>query len=102
MPPQSYRLEPLPGYAPAIGRLVGILLFARHTTLAAVVDLSVAELDHLQDSASNWAQTGAACFATSRSSTTSASSTRHDASPSTTSPPAMMSGWSGHSLRPLR
>ena len=53
MPPPSYRLEPLPGYAPTIGRLVGILLYARHTTLAAVQGLSVAELDHLHDDSSN-------------------------------------------------
>jgi uncharacterized damage-inducible protein DinB len=53
MPPPSYRLEPLPGYAPTIGRLVGILLYARHTTLAAVDGLSTAELDHLQDESSN-------------------------------------------------
>jgi len=49
----SYRIEPLPGYAPIIGRLVGILLYARHTTLAAVEGLSTAELDHLQDDRSN-------------------------------------------------
>ena len=49
----SFRLEPLPGYAPTIGRLVGILLYARQTTLAAVEGLSVAELDHLHDDASN-------------------------------------------------
>src|SRR6058998_1255665 len=51
--PASYRLEPLPGYAPTIGRLVGILLYARQTTLAAVEGLSIAELDHLHDSSSN-------------------------------------------------
>lgn len=49
----SLRLEPLPGYSPTIGRLVGILLYARHTTLAAVNGLSIAELDHLQDDHSN-------------------------------------------------
>ncbi len=53
MPSPSYRLEPLPGYAPTIGRLVGILPYARHTTLAAVQGLSVAELDHLHDDSSN-------------------------------------------------
>jgi uncharacterized damage-inducible protein DinB len=53
MPLPSYRLEPLPGYAPTIGRLVGILLYARQTTLAAVAGLSIAQLDHLQDHASN-------------------------------------------------
>jgi uncharacterized damage-inducible protein DinB len=53
MSPPTFRLEPLPGYAPNIGRLVGILLYARQTTLAAVEGLSVAELDHLQDDSSN-------------------------------------------------
>src|SRR5437867_1681142 len=49
----SFRIEPLPGYAPTIGRLVGILLYARKTTLAAVEGLSTAELDYLQDDSSN-------------------------------------------------
>ena len=53
MPSSSYRLELLPGYAPTIGRLVGILLYTRHTTLAAVEGLSIPELDHLQDDSSN-------------------------------------------------
>ena len=53
MPTPSFRLEPLPGYTPNIGRLVGILLYARQTTLAAVEGLSIAELDHLQDGSSN-------------------------------------------------
>jgi uncharacterized damage-inducible protein DinB len=53
MPSPSFRLEPLPGYTPTIGRLVGILLYARRTTLAAVERLSIAELDHLQDGSSN-------------------------------------------------
>lgn len=53
MPSPSYRIEPLPGYTPAIGRLVGMLLYARNTTLAAVDGLSTAELDHLQDGGSN-------------------------------------------------
>jgi uncharacterized damage-inducible protein DinB len=53
MSPPSYRLEPLPGYTPNIGRLVGILLYARQTTLAAVERLSIAELDHQQDASSN-------------------------------------------------
>jgi uncharacterized damage-inducible protein DinB len=53
MPSPSFRIEPLPGYAPTIGRLVGILLYARTTTLAAVEGLSTAELDHLQDGSSN-------------------------------------------------
>jgi uncharacterized damage-inducible protein DinB len=53
MPTPSYRLEPLPGYSPTIGRLVGILLYARQTTLKVVEGLSIADLDHLQDGASN-------------------------------------------------
>lgn len=53
MPPPAFRLEPLPGYAPTIGRLVGILAYARQTTLRAVEGLTIAELDHLQDGASN-------------------------------------------------
>ena len=43
----------LPGYTPTIGRLVGILLYARETTMAAVEGLSAAELDYLQDCSSN-------------------------------------------------
>lgn len=50
MPP-SFRIEPLPGYTPTIGRLVGMLTYARKTTLDAVDGLSMAELDHLQDGA---------------------------------------------------
>ena len=49
----SYRIEPLPGYTPTIGRLVGMLRYARKTTLAAVEGLSIAQLDHLHDDASN-------------------------------------------------
>jgi uncharacterized damage-inducible protein DinB len=53
MPSPSYRLEALPGYAPMISRVVGMLSFARHTTVAAVEGLGIAELDHLHDDASN-------------------------------------------------
>jgi uncharacterized damage-inducible protein DinB len=53
VPTRSIRLEPLPGYTPTIGRLVGILLYARQTTLTAIEGLSIADLDHLQDDASN-------------------------------------------------
>lgn len=49
----SYRIEPLPGYTPTIGRLVGMLRYARKPTLAAVEGLSIAQLDHLYDDASN-------------------------------------------------
>jgi uncharacterized damage-inducible protein DinB len=47
------RIEPLPGYAPTIGRLVGMLAYARHTLLAAVRDLDRAQLDHLHDAECN-------------------------------------------------
>jgi uncharacterized damage-inducible protein DinB len=47
------RIEPLPGYTPAIGRLIGILTYARSTTLAAVEGMTLPELDHLHDAASN-------------------------------------------------
>ena len=53
LPSRSVRLEPLPGYTPTIGRLVGILTYARHTTLTAVEGLSAADLDHLHDDSSN-------------------------------------------------
>ena len=41
------------GFTPQIGRLVGMMRYARRTTLGAVEGLTVAELDHLQDPASN-------------------------------------------------
>jgi uncharacterized damage-inducible protein DinB len=47
------RIEPLPGYSPAVGRLVGILLYARATTIAAVDRLTLTELDHQHDDRSN-------------------------------------------------
>jgi uncharacterized damage-inducible protein DinB len=53
MPSRSLRLEPLPGYTPTIGRLVGILGYARQTTLIAVEGMSIADLEHLHDDASN-------------------------------------------------
>jgi uncharacterized damage-inducible protein DinB len=49
----SGRIDPVPGYAPAIGRLVAMLAAARATTLEAVEGLSVAGLDHLHDARSN-------------------------------------------------
>ena len=51
--PEPLRIEPLPGFTPAIGRLVGMLTYARSTTLAAVEGMTLAELDHLHDAASN-------------------------------------------------
>lgn len=53
MQPLSPRIEPLAGYSPLIGRLVGMLTYARATTLAAVRGLTPAELDHLHDPQSN-------------------------------------------------
>jgi uncharacterized damage-inducible protein DinB len=47
------RIESLSGYSPVVGRLVGMLLYARATTLAAVDGLTLAELDHLHDDRSN-------------------------------------------------
>ena len=51
--PSPLRIEPIPGYSPTIGRLVGMLTYARSTTLAAVEGLTMAELDRLHDAASN-------------------------------------------------
>jgi uncharacterized damage-inducible protein DinB len=49
----SLTITPLPGFAPTIGRLVGMLSYARLTLLRAVEGLSLDELDHLHDAASN-------------------------------------------------
>lgn len=51
--PSPLRIEPLSGYSPTIGRLVGMLTYARSTTLAAVDGLTQPELDHLHDAGSN-------------------------------------------------
>jgi uncharacterized damage-inducible protein DinB len=53
MQPTPLRIEPITGYSPTIGRLVGMLTYARSTTLAAVDGLTLAELDQLHDAASN-------------------------------------------------
>jgi uncharacterized damage-inducible protein DinB len=47
------RIEPLPGYTPTIGRLVGMLTYSRGTVLSAVEGLSRGALDHLHDARSN-------------------------------------------------
>jgi uncharacterized damage-inducible protein DinB len=47
------RIEPIPGFAPTIGRLVCILTHSRNTLTAAVHGLSCYELDHLHDDKSN-------------------------------------------------
>jgi uncharacterized damage-inducible protein DinB len=51
LPP--YRILPLAGYTPTIGRLVAMLSYARHTTLDAVDGLTREQLDHLHDERSN-------------------------------------------------
>jgi uncharacterized damage-inducible protein DinB len=53
MHPSPLRIEPIPGYTPAIGRLIGMLTYARSTTIAAAEGLTLAELDHLHDAQSN-------------------------------------------------
>jgi uncharacterized damage-inducible protein DinB len=53
MTPSPLRIESIPGYTPSIGRLVGMLTYARSTTFAAVEGLTLEELDHLQDPRSN-------------------------------------------------
>ncbi|HKW48086.1 MAG TPA: DinB family protein [Gemmatimonadaceae bacterium] len=49
----SFVIGPTPGYSPGIGRLVGMMTYARWTTLRAVEELTTAQLDHLHDSSSN-------------------------------------------------
>jgi uncharacterized damage-inducible protein DinB len=51
--PSPLRIEPIAGYSPTIGRLVGMLTYARSTTFAAVEGLTTADLDHLHDPESN-------------------------------------------------
>ena len=51
--PEPLRIEPLPGFTPAIGRLIGMLTYARSTTIAAVEGLTLPGLDHLHDDRSN-------------------------------------------------
>jgi hypothetical protein len=47
----SLRIAPLPGFTPTIGRLVGMMTYARQTLLAAVAGLTRDELDRLHDGA---------------------------------------------------
>lgn len=49
----EYLVEPKPGYAPAIGRLVSMLAYARATTLMAVRGLTRTQLDFLLDDDAN-------------------------------------------------
>lgn len=43
----------VPGFTPQIGRLVSMMIYVRHTTLAAVAGLGVDDLDYLPDQESN-------------------------------------------------
>jgi uncharacterized damage-inducible protein DinB len=47
------RLDPLPGYAPTIGRLVAMLTYVRLGLINDIRHLSPEELDHLHDPQSN-------------------------------------------------
>src|SRR5690349_6511005 len=51
--PGPLRIEAIAGYSPLIGRLVGMLTYARSTTLIAVDGLTTDQLDHLHDAESN-------------------------------------------------
>ena len=53
MTDRVYRIGPIAGYTPAVGTLVSMLAYGRDTTLTAVAGLSVKQLDHLHDDASN-------------------------------------------------
>jgi len=46
-------IQPLPGYSPAIGRLVSMLTYVRETLLHAVDGLTLEDLDHTHDPKSN-------------------------------------------------
>src|ERR1044071_1358676 len=48
-----YLIGDIPGFTPQIGRLVSMMNYARHTTLAAVAGLAADELDYLHDPQSN-------------------------------------------------
>ncbi|MFC5404448.1 DinB family protein [Cohnella soli] len=48
-----YLIKDIPGYTPQVGRLLSMMNYARYTTLAAVKDLTVDQLDFLMDAQSN-------------------------------------------------
>lgn len=52
-PQPDYLITPVPGYSPAIGRLVSMLAYVRATTLEAVEGLTQPDLDHLLDDDAN-------------------------------------------------
>ena len=51
--PRPYEITDLAGYSPQVARLVGMLSYARQTTLQAVQGLAMPQLDHLHDPTSN-------------------------------------------------
>jgi uncharacterized damage-inducible protein DinB len=52
-PPESFVIGSMPGYSPGISRLVGMMTYARWTTLRAIEGLTAPQLDHLHDQSSN-------------------------------------------------
>ena len=48
-----YLVGDVPGFTPQVGRLVSMLNYTRHTTLAAVAGLGLDELDYVHDVQSN-------------------------------------------------
>ena len=51
--PSLYVIGDIDGFTPQVGRLVSMLTYVRHTTLEAVANLGVAELDYVHDAQSN-------------------------------------------------
>lgn len=48
-----YLITDIPGYTPEISRLMSMMNYARHSTLRAVQDLTIEQLDYLMDERSN-------------------------------------------------
>ncbi len=48
-----YKVGQLPGFSPLISHLISMMTYTRQTTLQAVNNLSMAQLDHLHDERSN-------------------------------------------------
>jgi uncharacterized damage-inducible protein DinB len=51
--PSPFVIGDLHGFTPQVARLVGMMSYARQTTIDTVAGLSVAQLDHLHDEKSN-------------------------------------------------
>jgi uncharacterized damage-inducible protein DinB len=49
----SFLIEDVPGFTPQIGRLVGMMKYARATSMQAVRGMTPAQLDHVHDEQSN-------------------------------------------------